>query len=159
MFTISVTCLPLCYPCYLSRTIRRRRKKHLFISQEYNLDIQDDLNQTMQRQVTRVSTIRDSKSPKNAGNEVKINVNVIRLHSPASKALNQYFQLSEPSNNVSALCSRNYENVKLRPTVWKFNSNMYLPILHTYVSSILAKFQSQKLLFFIILESLKVEFW
>ena len=89
------------------------------------MDIQDDLNQTMQRQVTRVSTIRDSKSPKNAGNEVKINVNVIRLHSPASKVLNQYFQLSEPSNNVS-------EN---QCTVWKLQKFTLMLIWENFCES------------------------
>ena len=66
------------------------------------MDIQDDLNKTIERQVTRKSCKsggRSNSSPEQNSNV--INVNVIRLHSPASRVLNQYFQASEQSNNVS----------------------------------------------------------
>ena len=76
-----------------------------FISGHYfekPVDIQNDLNKTIERQVTRKSCKsggRSNSSPEQNSNV--INVNVIRLHSPASRVLNQYFQASEQSNNVS----------------------------------------------------------
>ena len=42
------------------------------------------------------------------------------------------------------LCSRNFRNVKLRPTVWKFKNSIATKF---YVKSILAKVESQKLPF------------
>ena len=48
-------------------------------------------------------------------------------------------------NSSVSLCSINFKNVKWRPTVWKFK---ILIDTQVYVKSILAKFESQQLLFF-----------
>ncbi len=97
-------CLPLCYPCYLSRTIRRRKKtsdymyldKELFVGQ-----FKDKLNETMQRQVplNRKKTAKNSDDDEEAAgagdggaqdNSKVINVNVIVIHSKSSQLLHRY---------------------------------------------------------------------
>jgi len=88
------TCLPLCYPCYLSRTVRRR-PKHL-PKQRPNRDNQfDDLNRsTLHRQVTVQSPQPNSPAKKPA----VICINVIILHSSASNVLHQYFSDQNPQS-------------------------------------------------------------
>ena len=48
-----VTCLPLCYPCYVSRSIRRRRKERFWTEFKDNDKLNDELNRTiLHREVT-----------------------------------------------------------------------------------------------------------
>ena len=87
-----VTCLPMCYPCYMSRTIRRRRKHRLRYSRENEpLKVEkfnNQLNETIKRQLTKKS---DNNTTFNLN---VINVNVIIMHSPASNILHQYLRTS-----------------------------------------------------------------
>ena len=67
------------------------KKIDLTFFHEFFLLLQDDLNRTIRRQVTH----RSQSSPeKKSSNSYVININVIRLHSPASHVLNQYFKES-----------------------------------------------------------------
>jgi len=90
-----VTCLPLCYPCYMSRSVRRRRKHRVrYLHENEPLKagggdkFNNQLNQTIQRQLTK-------KSANNTTFNLNvINVNVIIMHSPASNILHQYLRTS-----------------------------------------------------------------
>lgn len=95
------TCLPLCYPCYLSRTFRRRRKQVMFPMDDIIKKFDDDPNKTLQRQVTK-----KSGSHRSLLNSNVINANVILLHSPASKLLQRYLRSSYFPEAMEAPVSR-----------------------------------------------------
>ncbi len=101
-------CLPMCYPCYLTRTIRRRKKtsdymylEHELMSGQYR---GNKLNETMQRQVTlhRNKTKNSDDDEENAtegpDNSKVINVNVIVIHSQAGRILHKYLKGCSPLN-------------------------------------------------------------
>ena len=87
------TCLPLCYPCYLTRSIRRRRKHmtHYLNSEPLKDKFNNQLNETIQRQLTKKSNTSTKATTLNLN---VINVNVIIMHSPASNILHQYLRTS-----------------------------------------------------------------
>ncbi len=90
-FCFLVTCLPLCYPCYLSRSLRRRQKqrpKYWASNEQVNETSPQDRNNTiLHRQVT----MRDQHQDESAEPSV-ITINVILLRSPASRILHRYLK-------------------------------------------------------------------
>lgn len=94
-----VTCLPLCYPCYLTRTIRRRTKQRPQFWGEFTDHSGVDLNQTLYRQVTMKE--QGSKAETTTTTSPINVINVIVLHSPASYVLHQYFKSDFQTGNSS----------------------------------------------------------
>lgn len=88
-----VTCLPLCYPCYLSRTVRRRPKQRPKYWSKQDNKV-DDLNRTTLHGQVTVKEQPNSPAKKPS----VIFVNVIILHSPASNVLHQYFSDKVPQS-------------------------------------------------------------
>ena len=91
------TCLPLCYPCYLTRSLRRRRKQRLrYLKPESAIkQFSNELNVTLQRQLTKKSFVNANFPPLNV-----INVNVIVMHTSASNTLHQYLRTSNGPSSL-----------------------------------------------------------
>ena len=106
-----VTCLPLCYPCYLSRSMRRRLRQKRPRGLDETLQVnKDELNRTILRtQVTRNDT--DDQSPSKVKKPLVISTNVIVLHSPASNILHQYFKNDFSSLEEEPQVSENSYNM------------------------------------------------
>lgn len=106
------TCLPMCYPCYVTRSIRRRRKQR---PKYWQTDVNDteDLNRTiLHRQVTMKEVSKNDATNMNDNQEEStppvikipvININVIVLHSPAADLLHPYLKSTTPSSNLIQL--------------------------------------------------------
>ena len=90
------TCLPLCYPCYLTRSLRRRRKHRMrYLKPEGAIkQFSNELNCTIQRQLTKKS-VKPNFPPLNV-----INVNVIIMHTSASNTLHQYLRTSNGPSSL-----------------------------------------------------------
>ena len=94
-------CLPTCYTCYLTRSLRRRRRKihrpHIKADTDSNPSngiakpFNDDLNQTMLRTVSNTRKRRTTQAPANdaeqASDENVIKLNVIILNSATGRSL------------------------------------------------------------------------
>ncbi len=131
-------CLPACYTCYLTRSVRRRKRK--VVHPDYTFDscssesengiskpFEDDLNQTMSRTVsnskcryrTTPAFVNEAEQPDVKSDCSKdlqnvIQVNVIILQSTTSRLLQRHLYGTDQTDGGVNLRPSSYQSVTLR---------------------------------------------